>query len=163
MRVTMNLSLKVFLVLTLPTMIIGCSGNMHQEHSSPSVHGSVSQGSSATLATLGLDPDAQIALNAVMREHLEAVHEIVEALAEENFQRAQAVTEKQLGFAKHREAMRRQMPQNFPPEYHDLAMAHHHAADDLSKAISSKQLPRILPALARTLKACVACHRVYKR
>ncbi len=46
---------------------------------------------------------------------------------------------------------------------HHWAMAHHHAADDLSKVIPSKQLPRILPALARTLQACVACHRVYKR
>ncbi len=163
MRVTMNLSLKVFFLLALSTMIIGCSGNMHQEHSSPSVHESVSKGTSSSLVTLGLDSGAQIALNAVMREHLEAVHQIVEALAEEDFQRAQTVTEEQLGFAKHREAMRRQMPQNFPPEYHDLAMAHHHAADDLSKVIPSKQLPRILPALARTLQACVVCHRGYIR
>ena len=163
MRVVINISLRFSLLFALPMVIIGCSGHSHHDHSSPSVHEEPPSGSSESLVTLALDPDAQIALNAVMREHLEAVHQIVEALAEENFQRAQAVTEKQLGFAKHREAMRRQMPQNFPPEYHDLAMAHHHAADDLSKAISSKQLPRILPALARTLKACVACHRVYIR
>lgn len=163
MWVTKNMSLRIFLLLALPMMILGCSGYSHHDHSSPSFHEDVPQGSSASLVTLGLDPDAQIALNAVMREHLEAVHQIVEALADEDFQRAQAVTEEQLGFAKHREAMRRQMPQNFPPEYHDLAKAHHHAADDLSKVISSKQLPRILPALERTLYACVACHRVYIR
>ena len=150
-------------VLVCQVGMIGCSTHSSHDHSSRSQHEGVNTRSSEDLVALGLDPEAQEVLNAVMREHLEAVHQIVKALGEENFQLAQDVTENQLGFAKHREAMRRQMPRNFPPEYHDLAMAHHHAAEDLSKEISSKELPRILPALAHTLQACVACHRVYKR
>ena len=148
------------LVLALPAVIIGCSAH---DHNNRLQQEAVNPGSSEDLVTLGLDPEAQETLNAVMREHLEAVYQIVAALGKEDFQFAQDLTENELGMAKHRVAMRRQMPRNFPPEYHDLAMAHHLAAEDLSKEISSKELPRILRALARTLESCVACHRVYKR
>ncbi len=150
-------------VIVCSVVIMGCSVHSSHDHNSRSQHDVVNPEPSDALVTLGLDSDAQEALNIVMRAHLEAVSQIVAALGKEDFQLAHDVTEDQLGFAKHREAMRRQMPRNFPPEYHDLAMAHHHAAEDLSKEISSKELPRILPALARTLQACVACHRVYKR
>ena len=150
----------VFLLVHSTLLTVGCSphapdtvSSTHEEHFSDT----------RSLISLGLDTDAENALNAVMREHLEAVMQIVEALGKEDFQAAQDVTEHQLGMAKHREAMRRQMPENFPPHYHDLAMAHHHAADALATTIPSKSLPRILQALANTLDACVACHRVYRR
>ncbi|MCA9471082.1 MAG: hypothetical protein MRJ96_09320 [Nitrospirales bacterium] len=110
-----------------------------------------------------LSPSAETAHRAVMREHLEAVHDIVSALAQENFPKAEHVAMTQLGFAKHREAMRRQQPENFPPAYHDLAMAHHQAAEELARAMSSHDLQKILPHLERTLRACVVCHQTYQR
>jgi len=112
---------------------------------------------------LGLDQTALEAHQAIMRDHFKAVHEIIAALAEGEFERAQVLTETRLGFAKHREAMRQQKPENFPPPYHDLAMAHHQAAEELAKVIPSKDLKRILPHLERTLNACVQCHEKYKR
>lgn len=154
---------KVFIMALFLIVMAGCSSHAHH----PSTRVSLSQEEMSTstnsLISLGLDLDAQKALNAVMREHLNAIQQIVEALGKDDFQRAQEITENQLGMAKHRDAMRRQMPRNFPPEYHDLAMAHHHAAEDLATVIPSQNLQRILPLLGRTLAACTACHRVYKR
>lgn len=113
--------------------------------------------------SLGLDQTAREAHQAVMRDHLKAIHEIVAALAVEEFERAQDLTETRLGFAKHREAMRQLNPEDFPPAYHDLAMVHHQTAEELAKVIPSKNLKQILPHLERTLNACVECHEHYKR
>ncbi len=41
-------------------------------------------------------------------------------------------------------------------------MNHHQVAEELGKAIPSKDMKRILLHLERTIKACVACHEVYK-
>lgn len=112
--------------------------------------------------TLDLSPSAEQTHRAVMREHLEAIQEIVGALAHGDFSKAEDITRTQLGFAKHREAMRRQQPEAFPPAYHDLAMAHHEAAEELAHVIPSQDLKQILLKLDRTLEACVACHRAFK-
>lgn len=113
--------------------------------------------------SLGLDPAALEAHEAIMHAHLESVHRIVAALSRQDYARAREITEQELGFAKHREAMRLQNPQDFPSDYHDLAMAHHQAAEDLAQAIPSGEMGQILAGLERTIGACVACHRVYKR
>ncbi len=158
----------LFIALTIfSALALGCTAHPHhmdRDHmseSSPSPHERQPEGDQRI--SLGLSPDARNAHEAVMREHLEAIHQIVASLSREDFTQAQEITENQLGFAKHREAMQRQNPEDFPPEYHDLAMAHHHAAEDLVKVIPSKNLNQILPSLEQTLKACVVCHQVYRR
>ena len=112
--------------------------------------------------TLELSPSAEKAHRAVMREHLEAIQQIVRALAQGDFSKAEDITKNQLGFAKHREAMRRQQPEAFPPAYHDLAMAHHKAAEELAHVIPSQDFKQLLLKLDRTLEACVACHRAFE-
>ncbi len=109
-----------------------------------------------------LDADARQEHRAVMLQHLETVQAIVAALADEDYRLAQGLTETHLGFFMHRHAMARQQPENFPPAYHDLAMAHHAAAEKLADVMPTKELKRILPELNNVLKACVACHLEYK-
>jgi hypothetical protein len=97
-----------------------------------------------------------------MREHLEAIQGIVRALAQGDFSKAEEITRNQLDFAKHRKAMGRQQPEVFPPVYHDLAMAHHEAAEELAHVIPSQDFKKILLKLDRTLEACVACQRAFE-
>lgn len=99
---------------------------------------------------------------AVMLQHLETIQVIVNALVEEDYELAQGLTEMHLGFFKHRQAMAHQEPEKFPAAYHDLAMAHHEAAEELARIIPTKDLKRILPSFNNLLKACVACHLEYK-
>jgi hypothetical protein len=99
---------------------------------------------------------------AVMLQHLETIQAIVNALVEEDYELAKGLTESHLGFFMHRQAMARQQPDQFPPEYHDLAMAHHEAAEDLARIIPTKDMKQILPRFNDVLKACVACHLEYK-
>lgn len=111
---------------------------------------------------LGLPSAVQEGLKLTMREHLESLHAIVAAMAREDYEKAAAVAHEDLGFPKHHQAMQREQGATFPPKYHDLAMAHHQAAEDLAGIIPSKDMKKILPHLERTMKACVACHQVYK-
>lgn len=99
---------------------------------------------------------------AVMLQHLETIQVIVNALVEEDYELAKGLTESHLGFFMHRQAMASQQPENFPPAYHDLAMAHHEAAEDLARIIPTKDIKQILPRFNNVLKACVACHLEYK-
>jgi hypothetical protein len=115
-----------------------------------------------TRKPLDLAPAAAGEHRTVMLQHLETVQAIVAALAEENFTLAQGLTETHLGFFMHRQAMTRQKAEDFPPGYHDLAMAHHEAAEALAKTMPTHDLKRILPKLDHLLKACVACHLEYK-
>jgi hypothetical protein len=99
---------------------------------------------------------------AVMLQHLETIQVIVNALVEEDYELAKGLTESHLGFFMHRQAMAQQQPENFPPAYHDLAMAHHEAAEELARVIPTKDLKQIMPQFNNVLKACVACHLEYK-
>ena len=105
---------------------------------------------------------ARLEHRAVMHQHLETVQAIVAALAEEDYRLAQGLTESHLGFFMHRYAMARQEPADFPPAYHDLAMAHHAAAEKLADVMPTKDLKQILPEFNNVLKACVACHLEYR-
>jgi hypothetical protein len=114
---------------------------------------------------------------AVMLQHLETIQVIVNALVMEDYELARGLTEAHLGFFMHRQPFSpaqpparqdalfpeaRQQPGNFPPAYHDLAMAHHEAAEELARIIPTKDLKQILPQFNNVLKACVACHLEYK-
>jgi hypothetical protein len=99
---------------------------------------------------------------AVMLQHLESIQVIMNALVEEDYELAKGLTESHLGFFMHRQAMASQQPGNFPPAYHDLAMAHHEAAEELARVIPTKDLKQILPQFNNVLKACVACHLEFK-
>ena len=115
-----------------------------------------------TRLAVQLSPPAEKEHRMVMLQHLETIQMIVNALVEENYELAKGLTESHLGFFRHRQVMALQRPEDFPPAYHDLAMAHHEAAEELAGTISTKDLKRIMPKLNNVLKACVACHLEYK-
>lgn len=147
-------------ILTLAAVIppLGCVDHGAESHrrDPPPVH------LPDVRTPVSLDAEAHQEHRALMLQHLETVQAIVAALAEEDYRLAQGLTEMHLGFFMHRHAMARQQPENFPPAYHDLAMAHHEAAEKLADAMPSHDLKKILPQLNNVLKACVACHLEYK-
>jgi len=111
---------------------------------------------------LGLDSTHAGDLKQTMQEHLEALHAIVAALGQENYERAAAIAHEELGFPKHHQAMQREQGATFPKKYQQLAIAHHQAAENLAEVIPAQQMKPILEKLERTIKACVDCHQAYK-
>lgn len=135
----------------------GCTGVDHdrgEQRSNPNL-------TSDTRRPILLSASAGKEHRAVMLQHLETIQVIVNALVEEDYELAKGLTESHLGFFMHRQAMAQQQPVNFPPAYHDLAMAHHEAAEELARIIPTKDLKQILPHFNNVLKACVACHLEY--
>jgi len=118
--------------------------------------------SSTKRTALNLPPASQEGLKLTMREHLEAIEAIVAALAREDFVKAATLANEELGFPKHHVAMQREQGATFPPAYHELAMAHHQAAEALGTAIPTKDLKKILPQLEQTIHACVKCHQAFR-
>ena len=148
------------------TVILGVSVGLSiaemDHHASHTGEPAIPKMSGANRMTLDLSPAAKEGLKLTMREHLEAIDAIVGALGREDFAGAATLTREELGFAKHHVAMQREQGATFPPEYHELAMAHHQAAEALGAVIPTKDLKQILPHLEETIHACVKCHQVFR-
>lgn len=146
----------------LALLRLTAAGEVAHEHAHPMIkEGTAAESRQDDRVVLGLDRGAEAGMKLTMREHLEALQVIVAFLSQDKFDQAATVAHEELGFPKHHQAMQREGGATFPSKYHELAMAHHQEAEELAKAIPSKDLKRILPQLERTIGACVACHRAY--
>lgn len=96
-----------------------------------------------------------------MREHLEAVQEVVAAVAVSDFQKV-AVSAKRLGYS---EAMGRMCEHlgSGAPGFTEQALSFHHTADEMGAAAAKQDGPAVLAALSKTLSACTSCHATYKQ
>ncbi len=112
---------------------------------------------------LNLPPAVREVMNQTMREHLETLQKIVAEMAGGRYDEAASLAHEELGFPKHHQIMQREQGAVFPKRYREMAMDHHRKAEDLAKALSSKEMNKILPALDQTIIGCVNCHRVFKQ
>lgn len=160
----MNRVMIVSIGLGLSALLsLAVVGEAQHQHGQPAAKEGAPAGPHADeRMALGLGSAAEAGLKLTMREHLEAIRDIVAALSRQEFDAASKVAHEELGFPKHHQAMEREAGATFPPKYHELAMAHHQEAEDLAKVLPSKDLQTILPKLEQTIGACVSCHRAYK-
>ena len=145
---------RVALGVLCIALSVGCSEAEHRHDEQPSIPYLTSE----SRHPIPLSPSAGKEHRAVMLQHLETVQVIVNALVDEDYELARGLTELHLGFFMHRLAKASQPSENFPPAYHDLAMAHNAAAEELARIIPTKDMKQILPQFNNVLKACVACH-----
>lgn len=96
-----------------------------------------------------------------MREHLEAVQEVVAAAALNDFDKV-AVAAKRMGFS---EAMGRRCEHMgaAAPGFTEQALAFHHTADEIVSAATKQDGPGVLAALSKTLGVCTSCHATFKQ
>lgn len=150
---------RAALIIAGMTIAVSTGTAAAPEHQDPAGNEAAT---SDTRVTVNLKPAAREGLKLTMREHLLALQEIVAALAHEDYKVAGAVAHRDLGFPKHHQAMRREQGAVFPKKYHELAMAHHQAAEGLADTISTKNMNLILEKLDRVMEVCVECHRAYR-
>jgi len=96
-----------------------------------------------------------------MREHLEAVEEVVAAAGVGDFVKVAAAA-RRMGYS---EAMGRMCEHMgaFAPGFTEQALAFHHSADEIAAAATKQDSAAVLVALSQTLRACTSCHRNYKQ
>jgi hypothetical protein len=83
------------------------------EHGDPMKEETLTVGLQDSRVPLGLREGAEAGLKLTMREHLEAIHDIVTALSRQDFENAAKVAQDELGFSKHHEAMKREAGGDF--------------------------------------------------
>jgi Cytochrome C' len=96
-----------------------------------------------------------------MREHLEAVQEVVVAAAAHDFAKV-AASAKRMGYSEVMGQMCEHMGSG-APGFAEQALAFHHSADRISEAAAKKDSAAVLAALGETLTTCTSCHATYKQ
>ena len=96
-----------------------------------------------------------------MREHLQAVQEVVAAAAVDDFDKV-AEAAKRMGFSETMGRMCEQMGAG-APGFTEQALAFHHTADEIATAANERNSPAMLLALSKTLRACTNCHATFKQ
>ena len=96
-----------------------------------------------------------------MRDHLVAVQEIVTALASDDFAGVERAAGR-IGFSDEEAQMCGHMGAG-GPGFTEQALAFHHQADKIAAAARDKDRTRVATELGATLKACTACHAIWKQ
>jgi hypothetical protein len=96
-----------------------------------------------------------------MREHLQAVQEVIAAAAVDDFDTV-AKAAKRMGFSETMGRMCEHMGAG-APGFTEQALAFHHTADEIATAASNRNGPAMLLALSKTLSACTDCHATFKQ
>ncbi|MDN5940670.1 MAG: hypothetical protein L0H94_02210, partial [Nitrospira sp.] len=156
---------RVALGVLCAVLSAGCS-EAERRHEEP--QSSIPYLTSDSKHPIPLSPSAWKEHRAVMLQHLETIQVIVNALVEEDYELARGLTELHLGFFMPRRFISPAQPQargstelaevqdaplpeasqppdNFPPAYHDLALAHQAAAEELARIIPTRDMKQILP------------------
>jgi cytochrome c556 len=96
-----------------------------------------------------------------MRDHLEAVQEVVAAAASSDFEKVAAAA-RRLGSSESMKRMCEHMGAG-APGFTEQALSFHRTADEIGAAATKQDGPAVLAALSRTLQACTSCHATYKQ
>ncbi|MGB0865786.1 MAG: hypothetical protein ACPGSC_04720 [Granulosicoccaceae bacterium] len=159
--------MKYCVGLVICSMLVACT-NMHhpagaQEHSAQSA-AVLSKASQSEEQRELVDMPAQMQehMLANMRDHLEALNEILALMAQEQLDQAAQVAEHRLGFSSLDDHNAEHMGKFMPKVMGATGTAMHRAASQFAlKAQEGESLPAYA-ALQDITAACVACHAGYR-
>jgi len=110
--------------------------------------------------SLGLSPMMKVHQLANMREHLKGVHMIIKGIASGDFEQASKTAHKKLGLTPEMKKNCAMMPS---PAFVEMAMAFHHAGDELGDVLLTKDAAKSLSALEGVLARCTSCHDQFRQ
>lgn len=96
-----------------------------------------------------------------MREHLEAVQDIVLALASDNFEGV-ATAAGRIGYSEQMGRMCSHMGAG-APGFTEQATGFHRTADRITAAARDRDRTRVLAELGATLRTCTSCHATWRQ
>jgi len=95
-----------------------------------------------------------------MREHVEAIKNIVGLIAENKFEEASKIAHAKLGLTPEMQSMCNMFDNK---DFKKLGFAFHKSGDDLGDALKTKDVNASLRALNKTMEYCVTCHATYRQ
>jgi len=97
---------------------------------------------------------------AMMREHLQAVNDIVALIAGGKFDAASQIAHNKLGLTPEMKKMCKMFANN---DFRQMGLAFHQSADELGDVLKTKNLNKSLRALNTTMNSCVQCHATFRQ
>jgi len=97
---------------------------------------------------------------AMMREHLQAVDDIIAYIAEGKFEAASKTAHQKLGLTPE---MKKMCNMYGNDDFRTVGLAFHNSADELGDVLKTGNLNRSLAALHRTMDKCVNCHATFRQ
>lgn len=117
-----------------------------------------------------MQPDERISLGvqgpmkqhqlANMRARLEAISDIVDALARGEFDQASETAHLKLGLTPQMKKMCNNFKQD---DFRTLAFSFHESGDELARVLKSHDMSASLQALRTTMQFCTTCHSTYRQ
>lgn len=96
----------------------------------------------------------------MMREHLQAVHDIIAYIAAGEFDDASKTAHEKLGLTPEMKNMCNMFGND---DFRSLGLAFHQSADELGEVLKSKDVNRSLQALHKTMNYCISCHATFRQ
>ena len=110
--------------------------------------------------SLNLGPAMKQHQLANMRNHLDAVRRVIEAVSTDQFEAASQIASEGLGLTTRMEGM----CNSFENEsFRELALTFHKSGDELATVLKSGDAQKSLQALNETMTFCVTCHATYRQ
>ena len=140
-------------LIVLPAM----AGEMMHGHMMG--HGSMSE-MDGTRTSLNLSAPMRLMQKRMMREHLQAVNDIVALIAEGKFDAASGIAHKKLGLTPE---MKKMCGMFANKDFRRMGLVFHKSADELGKVLKTKNLNKSLRALHTVMNSCVQCHATFRQ
>ena len=97
-----------------------------------------------------------------MRDHLLALHEILDALARDDSDKAARIAESRLGMSSLALHGADKAGPYMPPAMRKTGMGLHHAASRFALAVQEEDPQKSYKALSQITASCIACHAQFK-
>jgi len=156
-------ALMVSALVTLPAM----AGEMMYEHmkghgmiSGMNMHKSGTPRTNDPRTSLNLPAPMRRNQLAMMREHLQAVNDIVALIAEGKFDTASQIAHSKLGLTPEMKKMCNMFGNE---DFRTMGLVFHKHADELGDVLKTKIMNKSLRALHTTMNACVQCHATFRQ
>ena len=113
-----------------------------------------------TRTSLNLPAPMRLMQKRMMREHLQAVNDIVGLIAAGKFDAASGIAHKKLGLTPEMEKMCNMFANN---DFRRMGLAFHKSADELGDVLKTRNLNKSLRALHAVMNSCVQCHATFRQ
>ncbi len=118
----------------------------------------------------GMDARQEVSLPATlkthmlhsMRDHLLALHEILDALGRDDSDEAAQIAESRLGMSSMALHGANKAAPYMPPAMRKTGMGLHHAASRFALAVQEEDPKKSYKALSQITASCIACHAQFK-
>ncbi len=160
--------LLIVFVITTALLLTGCSGNTNEKQQNKAAMESHTgdkimhnmHSMEDHRVSLHLSPEKAKHQLMNMRNHLQAVQQIINYLSKDDFDSASFIASSRLGLTNEM----KKMCSSFGNEkFENLGLEFHKSADKMSEVMKTKNKNKALEALTLTLNYCVTCHSVFRQ